>query len=141
MGMTFAAGVHTLPTRVYYEDTDAAGIVYYANYLRFIERGRTEYLRAMGFQQQQIAAESGLAFAVRSLTAEYLLPARLDDELIVRSSIQSLGRAQLVFDQRIERNDTLLFEAKVRIVCLDMNKNKAAPMPRDIHEKFKALTT
>lgn len=141
MAMTFSAGVLTLPLRVYYEDTDAAGIVYYANYLRFIERGRTEYLRALGFQQQQIAAESGLAFAVRSLTAEYLLPARLDDELIVRSSIQSLGRAQLVFDQRIERNDTVLFEAKVRIVCLDMNKNKAAPMPRDIHEKFKALTT
>ena len=140
MAMTFAAGVHSLPLRVYYEDTDAAGIVYYANYLRFIERGRTEFLRALGYQQNEIAAASGLAFAVRSLTSEYLLPARLDDELIVFTSIQSLGRAQLVFDQHIERGGVVLYEAAVRIVCLDMNKGKAAAMPRDIHEKFKALT-
>ncbi len=142
----FADGVHRLPLRVYYEDTDAGGIVYYANYLRFAERGRTEFLRALGFQQQRITAEQGIVFPVRSLTAEYFQPARLDDELIVRTALKDLGRAQVIFDQRIERADPAggeairLFEAQVRIACLDINKNKPVPMPHDIHQKFKALT-
>jgi tol-pal system-associated acyl-CoA thioesterase len=81
--------------RVYYEDTDAAGIVYYANYLRFIERGRTEFLRALGHDQHRLMKE-GVAFAVRSVQAEYLKPARLDDLLTVDTTIAELGRAQLV---------------------------------------------
>jgi acyl-CoA thioester hydrolase len=131
--------VAAFPLRVYYEDTDAAGIVYYANYLRFLERGRTEFLRALGYQQQEIADRTGLAFAVRSLSAEYLLPARLDDQLSVETVVESLGRAQLLFTQRVLRGGELLLDARVRIVCLDTNKNKAAPIPRDIHEKLKAL--
>lgn len=131
--------LHRLPVRVYYEDTDAAGIVYYANYLRFIERGRTEFLRHLGYNQEGIVRETGLAFAVRSVSAEYLLPARLDDELIITTRIESLGRAQVIFAQQVLRGDTLLLDAVVRIVCLDTRKGKAAPMPRDIHHAFQSL--
>ncbi|GAB2179961.1 tol-pal system-associated acyl-CoA thioesterase [Denitratisoma sp. agr-D3] len=127
-----------LSLRVYYEDTDAAGIVYYANYLRFLERGRTEYLRALGYGQEALARETGLAFAVRSLNAEYLLPAKLDDELIVASRIETLGRAQVVFAQQVLRGDTLLLDAKVKVVCIDAAKGKAAAVPRGIHEKLNA---
>ena len=125
-----------LPVRVYYEDTDAGGLVYYANYLRFIERGRTEFLRSLGFSQENIARETGLAFAVRSVNADYLLPAKLDDELLVTSRIESLGRAQVVFAQQVLRGEAVLMTASVRVVCLDTRRHKAAAMPRDIHEKF-----
>lgn len=84
----------TLPLRVYYEDTDAAGIVYYANYLRFIERGRTEFLRALGHDQNLLMKE-GVAFAVRSVAAEYLKPARLDDQLMIETAITELGGAPM----------------------------------------------
>ena len=128
-----------LPLRVYYEDTDAGGVVYYANYLRFLERARTEWLRAMGFEQAKLMEETGLAFAVRSLKAEYLKPARLDDELRVVSGIASHGRVQVVFDQRIERGDDILLTAMVRVACLDLKRGKAAAMPLAIHEQFEKL--
>ena len=124
--------------RVYYEDTDAGGVVYYANYLRFLERARTECLRGLGFEQSELLARN-IAFAVRSVTAEYLKPARLDDELIVQSRIESLGRAQLVFAQHIERGDELLLEAKIRVACFDPLRGKAQAMPKEIHERFRAL--
>lgn len=135
--MTVSAQDAILPVRVYYEDTDAAGIVYYANYLRFLERGRTEFLRSLGYNQERIARETGLAFAVRSVHAEYLLPAKLDDELIVTSRIEALGRAQVVFGQRVLKGEAVLLEASVKVVCLDTGKGKATAMPRELHEKFK----
>ena len=125
--------------RVYYEDTDAAGIVYYANYLRFIERGRTEFLRALGHDQHRLMAE-GVAFAVRSVQAEYLKPARLDDLLTVDTTIVELGRAQLVFAQRIRRGDELLLDAKIRIACIDPGRGKPIPMPRAIHAQLATLS-
>jgi len=125
--------------RVYYEDTDAAGIVYYANYLRFIERGRTEFLRALGHDQYRLMAE-GVAFAVRSVQAEYLRPARLDDLLTVDTTIAELGRAQLVFAQRIRRGDELLLDAKIRIACIDPGRGKPIPMPRPIHAQLATLS-
>jgi acyl-CoA thioester hydrolase len=128
------------PLRVYYEDTDSGGVVYYANYLRFLERARTEWLRALGFGQAKLLAETGLAFAVRSLSAEYLKPARLDDELLVASRVESHGRVQVVFDQRILRGEETLLAAKVRIACLDLARGKAAPMPEAIYEQFVQLT-
>jgi acyl-CoA thioester hydrolase len=128
-----------LPVRVYYEDTDAGGVVYYASYLRFLERARTEWLRAMGFDQARLLAETGLAFAVRSLKAEYLKPARLDDELSVVSEIASHGRVQVVFDQRVERGDEVLLTATVRVACLDLRRGKAAAMPLAIYEQFEKL--
>lgn len=129
-----------LPIRVYWEDTDAGGVVYYANYLKFIERARTEWLRAMGFDQGRLMRETGLGFAVRSIAVEYLKSARLDDELRVVSRIESHGRVQVVFDQRIERGEDVLLTAKVRIACMDLKRGKAAAMPRDIFEQFQQMT-
>ena len=124
--------------RVYYEDTDAGNVVYYANYLRFMERARTEWLRTLGFDQS-LLMKDGIAFAARSAAVEYIKPARLDDELRIESIIESLGRAQLVFSQRIFRGSELLVDAKMRIACLDLARGKATAMPKEIHEKFKAL--
>ncbi|HTJ96497.1 MAG TPA: tol-pal system-associated acyl-CoA thioesterase [Rhodocyclaceae bacterium] len=128
-----------LPVRVYYEDTDAAGVVYYANYLRFIERARTDWLRSLGVDQSSLLETHGVAFAVRSLEAEYLKPARLDDELLVRSSIEELSRAQLIFKQDVLRGEDVLFSSRVRVVCFDPVAARAAAIPKLIHEKFKAL--
>ena len=125
--------------RVYYEDTDAGGVVYYANSLRFLERARTEWLRALGFEQRDLAAATGLAFAVRSLNAEYLKPARLDDLIEVESTLAELGRAQVVFRQAIRRDGETLLEATVRVACLDLSRGKATAMPKNMHEKFRAL--
>jgi acyl-CoA thioester hydrolase len=129
-----------LPVRIYYEDTDAGGVVYYANYLRYLERGRTEVLRELGIGQAELARDAGIAFAVRSLQAEYLRPARLDDAVEVISRIGELGRAQVVFQQRIERQGELLLEATVRVACLDVARGKATAIPQHIHDKLKELT-
>ena len=134
------SGNFALPVRVYYEDTDAASVVYYSNYLKYLERARTEWLRALGFDQGALMARTGLGFAVRSISAEYLKPARLDDALQVISRIESHGRVQVVFDQRIERGEQTLLTAKVRIACMDLNRGKAAPMPLDIYQQFEKLT-
>ena len=100
----FAAdGVHRLLMRVYYEDTDTGGIVYYANYLKFAERARTEVLRDLGITQRVLMEEEGLAFAVRRCEVDYLAPARLDDELEVRTALRTLGAASLDLDQAIFR--------------------------------------
>lgn len=125
--------------RVYYEDTDAAGIVYYANYLRFIERGRTEFLRALGHDQNALMAE-GVAFAVRELHADYLKPARLDDLLTVDTSIAELGRAQLGFRQSILRDGALLLDARIRVACIDPVRGRPIPIPKAIHAQLAALT-
>lgn len=129
----------SVPVRVYYEDTDAAGIVYYANYFRFIERARTEFLRDLGHDQHAMMQE-GIAFAVRSASAEFLKPAKLDDLLAVETSIASLGRAQVTFAQRILRDQELLLDAKIRVVCIDPLRGKAIPMPRHLHEQLSALS-
>lgn len=126
--------------RVYYEDTDTAGIVYYANYLRFLERGRTEFLRTLGFQQQQLMLEN-VSFAVTSISANYRQPAKLDDHLEVTTGIEDLRRAQLVFDQSIWRGDQLLLDAKIRVACVDPSKGKPIAMRRDIHEQFMRWST
>jgi len=128
----------SIPIRVYYEDTDAAGIVYYANYFRFLERGRTEFLRALGHNQQELMQE-GIAFAVRSVSAEYLKPAKLDDEITVETSIESMGRAQVTFFQRIVRGDETLLDAKIRVACIDPQRGKPIAMPRAIFDQFAVL--
>lgn len=128
-----------LPVRVYYEDTDAAGVVYYANYLRFIERARTDWLRTLGVDQGALMGSHGIAFAVRALEADYLKPARLDDELIVRSTLEEVGRAQVVFRQNVLRGEELLFSARVRVVSFDPLTARAAAIPKPIQEKFKDM--
>ena len=125
-----------LPVRVYYEDTDAAGVVYYANYLRFCERARTEWLRALGFEQLAMMTSAGTAFVVRSVQADYLAPARLDDALEVVTRIATLRRASLLFDQAIRRQGQLLFTAQVLVACIDTRRQKPASIPADLHSLF-----
>lgn len=133
-----APGPFILPLRVYYEDTDTAGIVYYANYLRYLERGRTEWLRALGVEQLRLAEETGIVFAVRSLNIEYLKPARLDDQLAVLTELTLAGRAQVMLKQWIERGGETLVEATVRVACLDAQKMKPAALPEAIRRKMGA---
>lgn len=109
---------HRLSLRVYYEDTDLAGIVYYANYLKFIERGRSEWLRELGVDQAALKRQ-GRVFAVRRIEADYLRPALYDDPLSVETSLGESGRARLVLEQRVLRGDETLFSARVIIACLD----------------------
>jgi len=123
----------SLPLRVYYEDTDAGGVVYYANYLKFCERTRTEWLRALGVAQQALLVEQGLGFVVRSVRADYLAPARLDDALEVSARIASRRRASLVFDHEIRRDGELLFTAQVLVACVDMRRLKPAALPASLH--------
>jgi acyl-CoA thioester hydrolase len=109
---------HTMPLRVYYEDTDASGIVYYANYLKFAERARTEMMRALGFAHSGIAAETGIVFTVRRVGADYLLPARLDDLLSVETRIVETGGARLRLDQRVCRDGVLLASLDITVACV-----------------------
>jgi len=125
------------PVRVYYEDTDAGGVVYYANYLRFMERARTEWLRRQGFDQDALMRESGIVFAVRHVNIDYLLPARLDDTLTVEAAVDAVSKVSLTFRQRILRApDTLLSTASVKVVCLDSETFRPTAIPRDIREKL-----
>ncbi|WP_272004125.1 tol-pal system-associated acyl-CoA thioesterase [Roseovarius sp. ZX-A-9] len=108
---------HTYPIRVYYEDTDMAGIVYYANYLKYIERARSDWVRKIGIDQNAMRAE-GVVFAVRRVECDYLMAARFDDMLEVHTSTQSVTGARLVMDQEVWRGKDLLFSATVTIVCI-----------------------
>lgn len=111
---------HRFDLRVYYEDTDLAGIVYYANYLRFIERARSEWVRELGIDQAAMKAE-GTVFAVRRVEADYLQPASYDDELTVLTTVQTTTPARLVLDQHVMRGADTLFEAVVTIVAIGPN--------------------
>jgi acyl-CoA thioester hydrolase len=108
---------HTL--RVYWEDTDAGGVVFYANYLRFFERARTEWLRSFGHSQQRLREETGAIFVVAETSIRYLRPARLDDELDVTVELLEAGRATMLIAQQALRGDVLLAEGKIRIGCVD----------------------
>ena len=111
--------MHRFTLRVYYEDTDLAGIVYYANYLKFIERARSEWLRDLGVDQAGLKAVQGVVFAVRRIEADYLRPARHDDHLTVTSTFVEHSGARLVLSQSVLRGEETLFAARVTLVCLD----------------------
>ncbi|MGV8986521.1 MAG: tol-pal system-associated acyl-CoA thioesterase [Cypionkella sp.] len=111
--------LHIFNLRVYYEDTDLAGIVYYANYLKFIERARSEWVRSLGINQVQLRAEQGLVFAVRRVEADYLRPAHFDDELSVTTVLHQHSAARLILDQSVHRGGEYLFFARVTLVCLN----------------------
>ncbi|RRQ21171.1 tol-pal system-associated acyl-CoA thioesterase [Thiohalobacter thiocyanaticus] len=120
------------PVRVYYEDTDSGGVVYYANYLRFMERARTEYLRSLGFEQDRLQREAGIIFAVRSVNIEYLRPARFNMELEVSAQVVSAGRASLEFEQQVleaDRHDDPLCAGRIRIACLDAGSFRPRALP------------
>ena len=111
---------HVLPVRVYYEDTDAAGIVYHANYLRFAERARTEMMRCLGTEHRQLMIETGTAFAVRSCDTEFMLPARLDDPLTVQTRVEEVRGASLRMTQTVMGDGgTELVRMRIRLACID----------------------
>jgi acyl-CoA thioester hydrolase len=130
--------VFTWTVRVYYEDTDAGGIVYYANYLKFFERARTEWLRSLGIHQQDLLAAQGTAFVVRSASVEYLSVARLDDEVRLTLSVEKLGRASVQFSQQAWRGDALLASADVKVACVDAATMRPCPLPDDAAAKMRA---
>ncbi len=117
------------PMRVYVEDTDFGGVVYYANYLRYFERARTEWLRAKGFSQAALASEAGILFSVVSVQVNYRRPARLDDELVVSCEPHADGRASVRFVQRILRGGELLADADVRVACLAASTLRPTRLP------------
>lgn len=123
---------HRFACRVYYEDTDLAGIVYYANYLRFIERARTEMIEELGLDQAALRAETGLVFAVRRLEADYLLPARFGDRLVVESRILAASGARLEMEQHLHRGGERLFSARVTLACLRPD-GRPARLPGALH--------
>ena len=128
--------VFSWPARVYWEDTDGGGIVYYANYLRFLERARTEWLRSLGYSQQILAREPGIVFTVAGLTAEYRRPARLDDELTITCGPHADGAATIRFEQAIFRGgpggEPPILTAGVRVACVDASTLKPRRLPESL---------
>ena len=127
-----------LTVRVYYEDTDAGGVVYYANYLKYVERARTEYLRELGFEQINLLENYGMVFIVKSVEANYLSPAFLDDLIEVETVIEKVNHASLIFTQKIVNIDksTVLFNAIIKVVSVFNNNLKPCALPQEILEKL-----
>jgi acyl-CoA thioester hydrolase len=126
---------HLFSTRVYYEDTDLAGIVYYANYLKFIERARSEWVASLGIDQMALRASQGVVFAVRRVEADFLRPAKFGDDLVVETLLQSAGGARLVLEQVITRGGERVFVAVVTLVCLS-DDGHAARIPADLRARL-----
>lgn len=126
------------PVRVYWEDTDAYGVVYYANYLKFLERARSEWLRSFGLEQPELIAHHRGVFVVRRVEADYLLPARFNDSLIVEAALVEQNRASLVMDQRVLRDAELLLTARVTLVWVHEKSFKPARIPAEVFESLNA---
>jgi acyl-CoA thioester hydrolase len=126
------------PLRVYWEDTDAGGVVFYANYLKFFERARTEWLRGFGFSQERLRLDTGVMFVVTDTAVRYRQPARLDDLLQVSVTIVEQGRASLVIDQQASRDGTLLAEGRIRIGCVDAQRFTPCRLPPFLLERMNA---
>ncbi|MEW6590267.1 MAG: tol-pal system-associated acyl-CoA thioesterase [Pseudomonadota bacterium] len=120
------------PVRVYWEDTDAGGVVYYANYLKFMERARSEWLRSRGFEQDALRDAAGVVFVVRRVEIDYLAPARFNDALDVTVALHECGRASLVVRQELLRGDTRLAQAEVTLACVDAARFKPVKMPEPL---------
>ena len=122
---------------IYYEDTDVGGVVYYANYLKFLERCRTDWLRAMHVDQQRLRAEQKLQFVVANIEVAYLRPAVLHDEILVTAELERLRGATIVFKQTIMRGNEQLIDATVRVACLDSGTLKPRPIPKDLFTEWR----
>lgn len=127
------------PVRVYYEDTDTGGVVYYANYLKFYERARTEAVRFAGFSQEQMRIEQNTIFVVSNVNVNYRRPAVLDDELQVRLKVTRMARTYLVFSQQIVRGEEVLGDAEVRVACVSADSMKPRPIPEKMKEQLSVL--
>lgn len=123
--------------RIYWEDTDAGGVVYYANYLKFMERCRTDWLRALGIDQQRLRAERQLQFAVVNVAVDFLRPAVLNDEVLVTAELERLSGATIVFKQTILRGDVQLIDASARVACLDSGTLKPRAIPKDLFVEWR----
>jgi acyl-CoA thioester hydrolase len=123
-----------LTLRVYWEDTDAGGVVFFANYLKFFERARTEWLRAKGFGQERLRTDTGCMFVVADTSVRYFIPARLDDELDISVRIVHSGQATLTIEQQAWRGDALLAQGKIRIGCVDAGTFKPRRIPTELLE-------
>ncbi|AKD37875.1 hypothetical protein I926_02735 [Pasteurella multocida subsp. multocida OH4807] len=124
--------VFNFPVRVYYEDTDAGGVVYHARYLHFFERARTEYLRHLHFSQHVLLNERQVAFVVKTMNIDYCFPAKLDDLLLVETMITEVKGASLFFTQKLKKNELILCEATVKVACVDLGKMKPMPIPTEM---------
>ena len=122
---------------MYWEDTDAGGVVYYANYLKFMERCRTDWLRALGVDQVQLRAQRQLQFAVISVSVDFLKPALLNDEIIVTAELERLSGATISFRQTIFRGDDQLIDATTRVACLDSGTLKPRAIPKDLFMEWR----
>ena len=125
------------PVRVYYEDTDAGGVVYYANYLKFIERARTEWLRAAGFEQTDLVEQHGVAFVVRSVAIDYLKPARFNDSLQVTVELIKVGAGQIDVIQHVMRAEELLAKAAVKIACVGVRSMRPVRLPDSLTTRIR----
>lgn len=133
--------VFSLPTRVYWEDTDAGGVVYHARYVAFLERARTEWMRSVGHDQQRLRDDDDLVFAVRSMRIDFRAPARLDELIDVSVSLVECRRASAVFVQSIRRHDVLLLDAEVRVAALNGSDFRPRGMPAALYDQLKSLET
>ena len=137
-GMSKHMQVYTLPVRVYFQDTDAGGVVYHASYVNFMERARTEWLRERyGYSNAGLMYEFGVAFVVRSLKLDYLKPALLDDLLAVSAQIKDVGRSRVTLLQSVMRGDELLVEAEIHLVCVAMSNFKPVGIPEVLRNQWK----
>lgn len=134
--MTINTESHSMRLPVYYEDTDAGGVVYHANYLKFMERVRTEWLRKLGFEQDRLMQDPGIVFAVRSAEIDYRAAARFNDRLIITVNIIKGGRASITFGHEVlrESDNKLLVTGTVKVACIDFKTFKPCPLPADIQE-------
>lgn len=126
------------PIRVYYEDTDSGGVVYHSNYLNFMERARTEWLRSMQLEQDELINEYGIMFVVRSLSIDYQKPALFNEALLVKTTIQKLAKASIIFEQLIlrEYGEQVLTKAIVKIACLGITEKRPVALPEAVYKKF-----
>ncbi len=132
-----AAHRFDIRTRIYWEDTDAGGVVYYANYLKYMERCRSDWLRALRIDQNRLRAERALQFAVVSVSVDFMRPAVLNDEILVTAELERLSGATIVFKQTILRGDAQLIDASVRVACLDSGTLKPRPIPKDLFVEWR----
>ncbi len=124
------------PARVYYQDTDAGGVVYHANYVNFMERARTEWLRLFGYSNAGMMMELGVMFVVRSIKLDYLKPARLDDMLMVTAQVKEIGRSRLNLVQTVTRDGVLLVEGEVHLVCVKADSFKPVSVPEIMRKQW-----
>lgn len=131
---------YSFPVRVYFENTDAGGVVYHGEYLKFLERARTEWLRHLGFDHQALARNHKVVFVVFSMAIDFLKPARLDDMVAVSVQLESLGKVRCVFAQEIRREDEVLVKAKVTVACVTGENFKPVEIPEPLRRKMEAST-